>query len=219
MVNQLLTRLNMSGDMTIAETADGLYMFGLGKLLGFKGTAGTHDGYDEFVPSTVPEPGWFLSDHDVLTDDEHIRFHQTTRDIFEEVKLYDVSFDYNLARLNLDTRHPNAGFRYAVEAASESTLRAEFTPKTQFCPQSLTITKASFRAWNGLPARHDYDLVRVRVDRMHHKAGAINDILRQQEKAYLESEQDTHSSESAGVTAETGNTSEPADQTRSEPPF
>lgn len=211
----------MSGNRITPGDSDGFDMFGLRKLLGIK-RDDSFDGYDEYAPSTLPKPGWFLSDHDVLVDDEHIQFHQTTRDIFEEVKLYDVSFDYNLARLNLDTRHPNAGFRYAVETESSSTLRAEFSPKTQFCPQSLTITKGSFRAWNRLLEHHDYDLVRVRIDRMHYKADTINDILRQQEKAYLQSkkdERDSHGGEPSGPTPETGDTNKTEERTSSEPPF
>jgi len=49
-----------------------------------------------------------------------------------------MTFNYNLARLNLDTRHTSAGYRYADERddaidAVESedidrVLRAEFTP-------------------------------------------------------------------------------------------
>ncbi|WP_262177071.1 hypothetical protein [Haloarcula laminariae] len=193
-------------------------MFGLRKLLGLEGGGDNFDGYDEYVPSTLPGPGWFLSGHDVLVGDEHVQFHRTTRDIFEERELYDVSFDYNMARLNLDTRHPNAGFRYAVEAGSPSVLRAELTPKTEFCPQTLTITKGAFRAWNGVSESHEYDLVRIRVDRMHYKADAINDILRQQEESYLQFTGGPDSP-SGEPSAETEGTSGAAEPTRSEPPF
>lgn len=212
----------MSGNSITPGDSYGSNMFGLRKLLGLNSNDESFDRYDEYVPATLPEPGWFLSGQDVLTDTEHIQFHQTTRDIFEEVKLYDVSFDYNLARLNLDDRHPNAGFRYAVETESDGALRAEFTPKTQFCPQSLTITKASFRALNGLSDQHDYDLVRVRVDRMHYKADAINDILQQQEETYLQSKKDgrdSHSGGPSGLTPETGDTNKREEGTPSEPPF
>jgi len=71
-----------------------------------------------------------------------------------------MTFNYNLARLNLDTRHTGAGYRYAVERDDaddaveaediDRVLRAEFTPTTLFCPQTHTLTIGSFRAWNGL---------------------------------------------------------------------
>lgn len=56
-------------------------------------------------------------------------------------------------------------------------LRAEFTPTTLFCPQSNTLTRASFRAWNGPSNCHESDLVRVRVAEMHHQSAAINERL------------------------------------------
>ena len=56
-------------------------------------------------------------------------------------------------------------------------LRAEFTPTTPFCPQTHTLTIGSFRAWNGLTERHEYDLVRVRAAPMHHQSEAINEQI------------------------------------------
>lgn len=144
------------------------------------------DEYDEFVPDHVPEPNVFLVDHDVLTGEKHLAFHEITRELFEERKVYDMTFNYNLARLNLDTRHENAGYRYAEESDDATVLRAEFTPTTPFCPQTHTLTKGSFRAWNGLSDRHDYDLVKVRADPMHHNADPINDELQHLEETYLE---------------------------------
>ena len=135
------------------------------------------DSYDEFVPASIPDPGRFLDGHDVLAGEAHLEFHELTRELFEERTVYDMTFGYNLARLNLDTRHRNAGYRYAREVDDSSVLRAEFTPTTPFCPQSDTLTKGSFRAWNGLSDRHEYDLVRVRVDEMHHRADEINEAL------------------------------------------
>jgi len=106
-----------------------------------------------------------------------------------------MTFNYNLARLNLDTRHKNAGYRYAVERDDASdaleskdidcVLRAEFTPTTPFCPQTHTLTIGSFRAWNGLVDRHEYDLVRVRAAPMHHQSRAINEQLVELETTYL----------------------------------
>jgi hypothetical protein len=144
------------------------------------------DGYDAFVEENVPDPGPFLDGHDVLCGDEHVAFHEITRDLFEERTVYDMTFNYNLARLNLDTRHPNAGYRYAEEADDPSILRAEFTPTTPFCPQTHTLTIGSFRAWNGLADRHDYDLVRVRAAPMHHDSESINDRLADIEETFQE---------------------------------
>lgn len=144
------------------------------------------DDYDEFAPERLPAPSRFLEGHDVLTDEAHIAFHRVTRELFEERTVYDVTFDYNLARLNLDTRHTNAGYRYARQADDPSVLRAEFTPTTPFCPQTHTLTIGSFRAWNGLSERHEYDLVRVRAAPMHHQSESINEELEAVEASYRE---------------------------------
>jgi hypothetical protein len=144
------------------------------------------DEYDAFVEKHVPDPGPFLDGHDLLCGEEHVAFHEITRDLFEERTVYDMTFNYNLARLNLDTRHPNAGYRYAEEADDPSILRAEFTPTTPFCPQTHTLTIGSFRAWNGLTEQHDYELVRVRAAPMHHDSGSINDRLADIEEAFEE---------------------------------
>jgi hypothetical protein len=156
---------------------------------------GLFDDYETFDPDHIPEPNVFLEDHDVLTGEAHLEFHELTREVFEERKVYDMTFNYNLARLNLDTRHKNAGYRYAEEAGDDSVLRAEFTPTTPFCPQTHTLTKASFRAWNGLRDRHDYDLVKVRSDPMHHDADAVNEELEALEATFVETgEVDTDAS-------------------------
>ncbi|MFB6080143.1 MAG: hypothetical protein ABEJ81_04000 [Haloferacaceae archaeon] len=147
---------------------------------------GLFDDYDEFVPDHVPEPGPFLADHEVLAGADHCAFHSLTRELFEERTVYDMTFNYNLARLNLDTRHPDAGYRYAVQADDPAVLRAEFTPTTPFCPQSHTLTVGSFRAWNGLSGRHEYDLVRVRVHPTHHTADLINEELADLEATFVE---------------------------------
>jgi hypothetical protein len=151
----------------------------------------TFDEYDEFRPDHLPEPGPFLDEADVLTGEDHAEFHRLTRDIFEERGVYDATFGYNLARLNLHSRHPDAGWRYAVapdDAADssaatggtdKSVLLAEFTPTTEFCPQSDSLTVGAFRAWNGLSDRHDYDRVLVAVSPMHHESANINEKLRE----------------------------------------
>ncbi|MES3516276.1 MAG: hypothetical protein PPP58_01295 [Natronomonas sp.] len=147
------------------------------------------DSYDEYVPEHIPEPNQFLDGHRILFGQPHLAFHRLTRAIFEERTVYDMTFDYNLARLNLDTRHPDAGYRYAEMADDPSVLCAEFTPTTPFCPASHTLTLASFRAWNGLSERHEYDLVRVRVAPTHQQSDSINDRLAELEATYLESDE------------------------------
>ena len=144
----------------------------------------TFDEYDEFVPEHLPDPGPFLEGHDVLTGEAHVAFRRTTREVFEARGVRDATFGYNLARLDLDTRHPDAGYRYAREESDPSVLRAEFTPTTEFCPGSETLAKGSFRAWNGLVAEHGYDLVRVRVAPMHDDAERINRALARLERGY-----------------------------------
>ncbi len=149
-----------------------------GFLGGFRREDGDlFDDPDAFVPAHLPDPGPFLEGHSVLEGDEHLAFHEITRAVFEERSVYDMTFGYNLARLNRDTRHPSAGYRYAEEADDPAVLRAEFTPTTPFCPQAHTLTIGSFRAWNGLTDRHRYDIVRVRVAPMHNQHEAINDRL------------------------------------------
>jgi len=142
--------------------------------------------YDEFDPAVIPEPDRFLDGEDVLAGTDHLAFHRLTRELFEERTVYDMTFDYNLARLNLDTRHPNAGYRYARQAGDPSVLRAEFTPTTPFCPQTHTLTVGSFRAWNGLSDRHEFEVVRVRAAPMHQRSDAINDRLEELEATYRE---------------------------------
>lgn len=142
--------------------------------------------YDAFHPEIEPMPGDFLEGENVLAGRDHALTHRLARQLFERRGVYDVTFGYNLARLNLDPRHSEAGFRYAREASDPAVLRAEFTPTTEFCPQSQALTRAAFRAWNGLDERHEYDLVRVRVAEMHHRAAAINGSLHQLEERYRE---------------------------------
>jgi metal-sulfur cluster biosynthetic enzyme len=134
------------------------------------------DDYDEFVPAHVPEPGPAISDHEVLTGEEHVQIHEIAREVFETRGVYDSTFGYNLAKLNLDHRHPDGGFRYAVIA--DGTLIAEFTPTTPFCPQSSVLTTAAHRAWNGEREAHDFESVEIRIDPMHQHSEAINEKLR-----------------------------------------
>ncbi|WP_201289144.1 hypothetical protein [Halovenus carboxidivorans] len=141
---------------------------------------------DSFDPEHIPEPGSFLLGHDVLDGRRHVEFHRLTAEIFEERGVYDMTFGYNLAKLNRDTRHSDAGYRYAVDAEDPSVLRAEFSPTTEFCPQSDTLTKGSFRAWNALSDRHGYDLVRVRVAETHQQSEAVNEALAEMERQYEE---------------------------------
>jgi len=173
------------------------------------------DRYDRFVPEHLPEPGPFLANHDVLTGRDHLALHRLTRQLFEERAVYDMTFGYNLARLNLDARHEDAGYRYAVERGDdgldgpERVLRAAFTPTTAFCPQTHTLTLGSFRAWNGLADRHEYDLVRVRATDAHHRADVINDRLRTVEAAYLETGDVEAATDRVDAEAPAGDTGDP----------
>jgi hypothetical protein len=179
------------------------------------------DSYDDFAPQHIPAPGPFLEPCTVLEGDDHAAFHRLARSVFEERGVYDVTFGYNLARLNLDRRHESAGFRYGLERPDAErdpetqpfeferheeqevddeeqrfydeepvsglrVLRAEFTPTTEFCPQSEQLTKGAFRAWNGSTERHEYDLVKVRVHPMHQRSVEINAGLEALELAFLE---------------------------------
>ena len=154
----------------------------MNRLLPFGSTADSFDDRGEFVPDHLPDPGPFLVDCEVLADESHVRVHEWTREAFEARGVYDATFGYNLARLNLDARHPDAGIRYA---RADGELRAEFTPTTAFCPQAETLAVAAFRAWNdrgdGEPTPsppEGIDRVRVRVAPMHRDADSINDRLR-----------------------------------------
>lgn len=181
--DRLLLRANMLGGTHRSESAQSI------RMVGFPSSVSNDDifdDYDQYVPEHIPPVGEFLEDHDVLTGDDHIAFHRLTRTLFEERKVYDMTFNYNLARLNLDTRHRNAGYRYAVQRDDSAVLRAEFTPTTPFCPQTHTLTIGSFRAWNGLGDRHEYDLIRVRSAAMHHQSEAINDQLAELEAEFRE---------------------------------
>ncbi len=158
-----------------------------GFLSGIRGsTDAGFDAYDEFVPEHIPAPGPFLAGHEVLTGREHLTVHRLARSLFEDRGVYDMTFGYNLARLNLDERHPDAGFRYARESGNPDVLRVEFTPTTEFCPQSDTLTVGSFRAFNGETDRHEYDVVKIRVDETHQESASINANLQQLEETFRE---------------------------------
>ena len=141
------------------------------------GDGPSFDEYDEFVPEHLPEPGPELQEYEVLDGDDHVRVHEIAREVFEERGVYDSTFGYNLAKLNLDHRHPDAGFRYAVEG--DEVLHAEFTPTTAFCPQSTVLTTAAHRAWNGLSDRHEFDRVEIHIASMHQHSEGINEELRE----------------------------------------
>jgi hypothetical protein len=133
------------------------------------------DSFDDFVPEHLPEPGPQLAEHEVLDGDDHVEVHHIAREVFEERGVYDTTFGYNLAKLNLDPRHPDAGFRYAVE--DDDVLHAEFTPTTAFCPQGEVLTTAANRALNGLADRHEFDRVAVHIADVHQHSEAINEGL------------------------------------------
>ena len=119
------------------------------------------DNWNAFVPQHIPESGPFPERHAVLMGDDHAAFHRLTRALFEERGVYDATFGYNLARLNLDRRHPNAGFRYAVDADDRSVLRAEFTPTTEFCPAADALITLLIRS------KAASNLVRIRQSGIH----------------------------------------------------
>jgi hypothetical protein len=161
----------------------------MSRLFPFGSTADAFDDEGSFVPAHLPDPDPFLTDGpgEVLTDEAHVRVHDWSRDVFEARGVYDATFGYNLARLNDDTRHPDAGIRYARDGDE---LRAVFTPTTAFCPQAETLAVAAFRAWNGradgaeTPAPPDgIDHVRVRVASLHRDHERIDARLRSLESA------------------------------------
>lgn len=158
----------------------------MASLAPFGGATDVFDRYDEFEPANLPAPGPHLEDTDVLTGADHCAFHALTRELFEQRGVYDTTFGYNLARLNLDNRHTDAGFRYGVARDDPAVLHAEFTPTTAFCPQSRLLTIAAFRAWNGETDYHEYDLVSVRVAPLHHGSDTINDQLAWLEERFEE---------------------------------
>lgn len=154
---------------------------------------------DEFVPEHLPRADDFLRPHTVLTGDAHVRVHEIAYTVFEEAGVYDVTFGYNLARLNQDRRHPDAGFRYAT---TEADLLATFTPTTAMCPQSTTLSFGAFRAWNASD-RHDFDVVRIRVHDMHQTSVATNAELRRLESVY-ETRGEIVDAEPAAIDADIG---------------
>lgn len=140
----------------------------------------------EYVPETLPEPDEFLREHEILTDERHLAVHEMVRDCFEEFGIYDMTFGYNLAKLNRDKRHPGAGFRYATPTNDAQELLATFTPTTEFCPQGDSLAVGAFRALNRSD-HHDYDIVRVRVHQIHHHSETINARIRSMEETFLDS--------------------------------
>jgi hypothetical protein len=141
------------------------------------------DGDDEFVPDYLPEPGPHLTDHEILAGEEHVAVHRMVGDVFEDRGVSDSTFGYNLATLNLDPRHPDAGFRYAIEnrgddeSDADAILHVEFTPTTAVCPQGDVLATAASRALNGLADRHRFDRVAVHVAPIHQDSDAINEKL------------------------------------------
>ncbi|MEM4782095.1 MAG: hypothetical protein QXG03_11130 [Halalkalicoccus sp.] len=152
----------------------------------FGGREVDFDGIEAFVPEHLSEPGDFLDGHRVLADEDHVAFHAFTRELFEERGVYDVTFGYNLARLNLDPRHDEAGFRYAGERDDPTVLRAEFTPTSRWETFAWKVSPSRIRAWNALGERHDYDLVRVRTAAIHDRSDAANERLETLEAVFLE---------------------------------
>ena len=161
--------------------------------------ADRYDPPEDFVPAHLPAPGPFLAGHDVLEGADHVEVHRLAAECFETRGVYDVTFGYNLAQLNLDRGHPDAGFRYARDRDDPSVLRAEFTPTTPFCPQAYTLAAGAFRALNGEADRHDFALVCVRVAPMHHASEGMNADLEALEDRFAETGSLAPPEEPAGV--------------------
>ena len=146
-------------------------------------TASDHfDDPGSYAPAHLPEPGPTLEGHQILTGEDHVAVHARVEAAFEACGVYDVTFGYNLAQLNRDRRHPDAGFRYATDRDDPSVLRVEFTPTVTFCPQGEALSIGAYRALvrerdRFVRAPLDYDTVRVRIAR-HHGAEAVNERLR-----------------------------------------
>lgn len=139
----------------------------------------TLDDWDVFVPEHLPAPGPHLDGHDVLTGRAHVELHQRVRDVFERRGVYDAAYGYNLARLNLDRRYPEAGLRYAVAAGDEDCLRVAFTPTTAVCPETASLAPAILRATT--EEEIGYGRVRVRVTPRYQYADRVNEALRKLE--------------------------------------
>lgn len=139
------------------------------------------DDWDEFRPEHLPDPGAHLADHEVLTGEAHLDLHRSVRDVFERRGVYDAAYGYNLARLNLDTRFPDGGLRYAVEeapAADEpSGLRVAFTPTTAVCPETVSLAPAVLRALTAEAEDVGFESVRVRVTSRYQHADRLNSVL------------------------------------------
>ena len=143
-----------------------------------KSTGEDHfDPIGTFVPENIPEIGDHLEAHDVLDGDRHIAVHQCARDLYETFGVYDMTFGYNLADLNRDRRHPDAGCRYAESATENDVLLIAFTPTTEFCPAAEPLAVGMARAWNRSETA-PYGLVRVRVSPMYHASETLNRRLR-----------------------------------------
>jgi hypothetical protein len=71
--------------------------------------------YDSFLTAEVPEPGPFVQCQEIFAGTEDAAFHRLSKRLFDDRGVYDVTFGYKLARLNLDPRHPGNGYRYAIE--------------------------------------------------------------------------------------------------------
>ncbi|TKX79105.1 hypothetical protein EXE53_17625 [Halorubrum sp. SD626R] len=146
-------------------------------LLG--GSEPEFDPVDAFTPDHLPEPGPFVREHDVLAGARHATVHEHVTDAFEEHDVYDATFGYNLARLSLDPRHPDAGFRYAEAADNGSddvVLRVEFTPTTAFCPQAEPLAVGALRALRST-SEITHDAVELRIAERADNADQINERL------------------------------------------
>ncbi|WP_277555988.1 hypothetical protein [Halobaculum limi] len=146
---------------------------------------GRFDPSDAFVPERLPEPTSWLTEGEatVLTGESHVETRAMARAAFEERGVRDATFGYVLTKLDRDRNHPDAGFRFARDG---DTLRVVFTATTAFCPQGGALALATFRALNAEGDRHEYDVVRVRVDETYHASEGVNDRLTDAEREFRE---------------------------------
>lgn len=148
------------------------------------------DDWDEYRPDTLPAPGAHLDGHDVLTGERHLELHRSVRDVFERRGVYDAAYGYNLARLNLDTRFPDAGLRYAVEerpaSPEQEVLRVAFTPTSAVCPETVSLAPGILRALTAEAGDVGSDRVRVRVTGRYQHADRLNAVLRDLEQVAQE---------------------------------
>ena len=139
---------------------------------------GRFDPPDAFAPESLPDPGDWLGSGGatVLTGADHVAVRAAVREAFDERGVRDATFGYVLTKLERDRAHPDAGLRYARDGR---TLRIEFVPTSEFCPQGGSLALAAARALAAERDRHGFITVRVRVADDYHASESVNRRLRE----------------------------------------